>query len=164
MKQTVDRSNVSIHNVLSDGTVKEAFFELAGAMLGPSMEERMVSTGKTFFFTLHTEKSGLELWKTDGTQKGTSIVKDINPGSESSNPYFHVFHEPYLYFSASNGLNGYELWKSDGTEKNTEMVIDLNPGPASASIEEAAESDGGLAVNGTGSDGCSQLWFIPFSN
>lgn len=162
--QSVDESKVSIHPVSSDGIIDKAFFEITGAMTGPSMKEKSVSTGEKLFFTLYTQESGLELWITDGTQKGTAIVKDINPGIESSNPYFHLYREPYLYFSASDGISGYELWRSDGTGKNTEMILDLNAGPASASIEETAESDAGLIVNGTGTDGCNQLWFIPFAD
>ena len=29
----------------------------------------------------------VELWKTDGTESGTVLVKDINPGFNGSYPY-----------------------------------------------------------------------------
>ena len=37
------------------------------------------------------------------------LVKDINPGAGSSNPYLLVAGS--LYFVADNGASGYELWK-----------------------------------------------------
>ena len=33
-----------------------------------------------------TSNAGRELWKSDGTEVGTVLVKDINPGATSSNP------------------------------------------------------------------------------
>jgi ELWxxDGT repeat protein len=41
----------------------------------------------TLFFTATNGTSGYELWKSDGTSEGTVMVKDINPGSQSSTPF-----------------------------------------------------------------------------
>ncbi|HSZ72918.1 MAG TPA: ELWxxDGT repeat protein, partial [Cytophagaceae bacterium] len=69
---------------------------------------------------------GVELWRTDGTTTGTQLVKDINPGINSSNPNELVNIANVLYFSADDGTNGRELWKSDGTESGTVMVANIN--------------------------------------
>ena len=71
---------------------------------------------------------GAELFKSDGTENGTVLVKDINPGSGHSYPYSFTILNNELYFIANNGVNGQELWKTDGTENGTMMVIDLYPG------------------------------------
>ena len=42
--------------------------------------------GGLIFFTGRLGESGSELWKSDGTSAGTVQVKDIQPGSASSNP------------------------------------------------------------------------------
>ena len=69
------------------------------------------------FFLFQSTTFGTELWKTDGTAAGTSIVKDINPGSNSTsfgNEFRKVGNK--LYFTANNNSNGLELWITDGTE------------------------------------------------
>ena len=40
---------------------------------------------------------GRELWKSDGTSSGTSLVLDINPGSASSNPSHLTFFDMYVF-------------------------------------------------------------------
>jgi ELWxxDGT repeat protein len=63
-----------------------------------------------------------QLWKSDGTAAGTSLVKDINPGlSEFVNVNGTVF------FTANDGVNGVALWKTDGTTNGTVLVKDFVP-------------------------------------
>ena len=71
--------------------------------------------------------NGVELWKSDGTESGTVMVKNI-VGSGSSSPNFLTAVGNTLYFEASDGTNGVELWKSDGTASGTVMVKDINSG------------------------------------
>ena len=70
---------------------------------------------------------GSELWRSDGTQENTVLLKDINPGSESSWPNFMDVANGLLFFAANDGVHGVELWASDGTESGTAMVLDINP-------------------------------------
>jgi ELWxxDGT repeat protein len=74
------------------------------------------------------ESHGDELWKSDGTEAGTVLVKDIYEGSESSLdwPYELTAVNGTLFFPADDGTHGAELWKSDGTEAGTVMVKDIN--------------------------------------
>jgi ELWxxDGT repeat protein len=70
--------------------------------------------------------TGTELWRTDGTEAGTTSVKDINPGASSSYPQSLTALGGFLYFSANDGTNGYEVWRTDGTELGTTLVKDIN--------------------------------------
>jgi len=75
-----------------------------------------------------TDETGPELWRTDGTEAGTYIVKDIREGSDSSSLSELILWEDHIYFSAYDGTHGYELWQSDGTENGTFMIKDIYPG------------------------------------
>ena len=95
----------------------------------------------TLFFSAVDDTHRKELWRSDGTEEGTVLVKDINaaaplcayldldiPNECRESIKFPVAVEGTLYFSADDGLHARELWKSDGTEEGTVMVKDIAPG------------------------------------
>ncbi|MEP7265783.1 MAG: ELWxxDGT repeat protein [Bacteroidota bacterium] len=73
---------------------------------------------------------GLEVWSSDGTDAGTTMLKDIYPGADGFTtpnlryPYFCELNG-ILYFAANDGSHGFELWKTDGTTAGTVMVKDI---------------------------------------
>jgi len=73
----------------------------------------------TFFFAAADNGLGVELWRSDGTEKGTFMLKDINPGRDSSDPLQFIPWNDHLYFFAKDGSNRYCLWSTDGTSRNT---------------------------------------------
>jgi ELWxxDGT repeat protein len=84
----------------------------------------------TLFFAATTFSGGRELWKTDGTTVGTTLVKEINPAvmpPGSGWPTGLAAVGDTLYFGAGDGVNGTELWRSDGTEAGTYMVKNIHP-------------------------------------
>jgi ELWxxDGT repeat protein len=98
--------------------------------VAPSYLYQMVAIGSTAYFTLDEGVHGIELWKSDGTAAGTTLVKDIAPGgaSGSSPPSFLTSVNGTLFFSADDGTHGRELWRSDGTAAGTTLVKDIAPG------------------------------------
>ena len=70
------------------------------------------------------------MWRCDGTEAGTILVKDINPNTP------RYFYGPdsltavggTLFFTTDDGVIGEELWTSDGTEAGTVVVNDTNKG------------------------------------
>ncbi len=87
-----------------------------------SAASSFVKLDNTIFFTAQDASYGLELWKTNGTSEGTTLVKDIKPGPLSSNIANLTVFKGKVYFSANDGINGAELWVSDGTASGTFMV------------------------------------------
>ena len=81
--------------------------------------------GYKAFFAATDSEHGEELWVTDGTKAGTKMVKDIVPGTASSNPSYLGRLNDKCLFSANTDDAGRELWVSDGTEAGTFMVKDL---------------------------------------
>jgi ELWxxDGT repeat protein len=65
----------------------------------------------TLYFTATDGVHGFELWKSDGTAAGTSLVQDIRSGPADSSPLDLTNFEGTLFFSADDGPHGRELWK-----------------------------------------------------
>lgn len=79
------------------------------------------------YFAANDGVVGIELWKSDGTDAGTTLVDDIWPsGTASSNPTSLVVLGSNLYFIASDGTTGNELFRYDGV--SVSLVKDINPG------------------------------------
>jgi ELWxxDGT repeat protein len=71
---------------------------------------------------------GPELWKSDGSEVGTVLVKDISPEVGYGYPMGLAGADGTVYFAADDGVHGTEVWKSDGTEGGTVLVRDVNAG------------------------------------
>ncbi len=110
-----------ISNGTSSGTIQ---FTNKVTLVGPSA----LLNGKVYF-TGYSPSTGRELWVTDGTDAGTSLVKDIAPGTVSSNPRdrFTIINNQ-LFFTAYTVNEGLEIWKTDGTSNGTVLVKDVVAG------------------------------------
>lgn len=84
-----------------------------------------------FYFHANDGISGVELWRSDGTPSGTSLLYDIYPGNIGSQAdSFYVFNNE-MYFQANTPTEGTELWKTDGTPGGTLLVKNIQPGATS---------------------------------
>lgn len=91
--------------------------------------------------------SGLELWRTNGTEVGTHMVRDLQAGAEDGvreapNP---VAVGNKIFYQANDGSTGLEVFSSDGTEANTGLLLDIAPNgdslPAGASYSFTSYAD-----------------------
>ncbi|HNR16358.1 MAG TPA: CARDB domain-containing protein [Chitinophagaceae bacterium] len=113
------------------------------------------------YFTADDGVNGHELWRTDGTEAGTSLVKDINPGISgivTSGSATLVEMNGFLYFAATTTANGNELWKTDGTSAGTVMVKDINPGTTGTTLANLVVINNVLYFSATTSASGSELW------
>ena len=84
------------------------------------------------YFSARDSLYNTELWKTDGTENGTIMAVDVEPGPGGSIPENIRNVNGILYFSATNSMRGRELYKSDGTTSGTAFIKDINVGIASS--------------------------------
>ena len=84
---------------------------------------------------------GLELFKSDGTEEGTKLIKDINVSGDSV-PLGMTQYKGRVYFSADDGVHGTELWVTDGTEAGTQLFADINPGSLRSSPQDLTVAGG----------------------
>lgn len=120
-----------------------------------------VLPGGIALFAAGTDEHGEELWRSDGRESDTRLVKDIRPGSVGASLQLRGVHGGALYFIADDGVHGPELWRSDGTAQGTTLVVDANPGPAGlGSVSVAAAGAHTLALIGADASGCDRrvLW------
>jgi ELWxxDGT repeat protein len=111
-----------LYNYLSESILPDYLTSLNGALL----------------YVDNDGTHGTEIWRTDGTQAGTRILKDINPGdgdfTRDDSGSFDLSETQIVtlgnvaYFQATDGVHGRELWRTDGTSGGTKMVADLEPG------------------------------------
>lgn len=88
--------------------------------------------------------TGNELWISDGTADGTSVLKDINSAGGDSEPGPFTAVDDTVFFAAKTDADGRELWKTDGTEAGTLLVADINPGPGNSSPRNLTAFNGEL--------------------
>lgn len=77
------------------------------------------------YFRAFNAEYGATIWKSDGTEAGTVVLKDIFPGGSNAILTRIVEFNSMLYFGGTDGT-GPQLWKSDGTSEGTVLVKQIN--------------------------------------
>jgi ELWxxDGT repeat protein len=115
----------------SDGTAAGTVFVWDGGFEHGAYLSNLTNVNGTLFFTADAlnDQIGLgeELWRSDGTEEGTTLVKNIRPQPGfSSYPGGLTNVEGMLFFFANDGGSANGLWKTDGTELGTVFVKAVN--------------------------------------
>ena len=122
---------------MSDGTPSGTLILKKGVSRSPNFEPEMLGQiNDELYFAVGDGAEGIthyDLWKTDGTIAGTTLVKGFEPGT-ADKPFgvdssFKSQFGDELYFAASDMEHGLELWKTDGSQQGTQLVFDSNEGP-----------------------------------
>jgi ELWxxDGT repeat protein len=102
-------------------------------------------------------QTGRELWASDGSESGASLVRDVNPGPDGSDPWNLASFGSAALMSASDGVHGAELWRTDGTPAGTFLVKDIVPGAGSSVPRWFVAAGGRIYFTAFDPYGCS-LW------
>ncbi|HYC91524.1 MAG TPA: ELWxxDGT repeat protein [Thermoanaerobaculia bacterium] len=113
----------------------------------------LIAFGNRVFFTAAEAEHGLELWSTDGTESGTALFADLEPGKESSAPYRFSVAGGKLFFAAGISLSGSRLWVVDALANGARVVSSSSGQPvAMAGGQEAGGTfyfAGSTSLHGT---------------
>jgi ELWxxDGT repeat protein len=106
-------------------------------------------------------RHGAELWRSDGTDGGTFLVKDIYPGRPSARPAEFCACGDYLFFQAEDPAHGVELWVSNGSTEGTYLLRDCLPGPESGKPHAiVCDGQGNICFAARHPDSGMELWRI----
>ncbi|QDU66148.1 hypothetical protein [Engelhardtia mirabilis] len=123
-----------------------------------SKPHNLTLVGDRVFFRANHPDFGIELWSTDGTEAGTSLVVDLVPGPSSSESFFFNDLVPMgeaLFFLAADGNGGSALWRVDdfGTTQ-IKATSPLGPGSKFGVLERIGDR---LLFQADGPEGL-ELW------
>jgi ELWxxDGT repeat protein len=142
-------SDMTILVSATDSTLWATNGTLAGTIpLSPTILYRgteAILNGKLIFKGF-TPATGIEIFVTDGTPGGTTLISDIYPGTTGSIPDDEMaVLNGFVYFTASRPAEGRELWRTNGTLGGTSLVKDMVSGPADSNLPDSFN----LFSNGT---------------
>jgi ELWxxDGT repeat protein len=116
---------------MTDGTASGTVAVKNSPLSYMSYGYRMFELDDRLYFVLNNGHDGFgaEPWVSDGTIGGTSLIKDIKSGDNSSmafdwNEFTVVGNE--LYFLPYGSTSNAEIWKSDGTGAGTTPLLGLS--------------------------------------
>ncbi|HET6879591.1 MAG TPA: ELWxxDGT repeat protein [Pirellulales bacterium] len=92
----------------------------------------LVTVGNYVYFAATDGTDGVQLWRSDGTYAGTTMITRLNTSGGGISPNDLTAANGKLYFVANDGTDGNQVWVSDGTAGGTTMISDLTPSGASA--------------------------------
>ncbi len=88
---------------------------------GSPSPQNLWAVGDKVFFTAETASAGREIWVTDGSQNGTTLLRDICPGDCSPGALPLAALRDVLIFSVHT-VSGIALWRTDGTRSGTYVL------------------------------------------
>src|SRR5205085_1752519 len=115
----------------------------------------MEASGDWLYFTFQDAEHGNELWKTDGSAGGTSLVADLRPGADGSSPRQLADAGGSLVFVATADAGGSALYRTDGTPAGT-MALRAFDGTDLRRLETFRD---GVAFSARDAEHGVEVWF-----
>lgn len=114
-----DGTAAGTRTLLSNPRTSGFRLNLLGQLAGP---RAFFDLDGTLLFQGTDGATGAELWRSDGTPAGTTLVKDLQPGPASSLPAEITRAGSTVFFRSDAGTQHEKLWKTDGTPAGTVLL------------------------------------------
>lgn len=164
-----DRATVNYEVWVSDGTAAGTFMlkDIQPDAHIPTLQPGwLTAMGNNLLFVANdVTTNGEELWISDGTTNGTTLLKDINPGVASSVPSYLTNVNGIGLFAATDGSGQRMLWRTDGTAAGTQQLQKLTPQANLYNLQQPAFVAAGDHIFFSADNGATgqELWQIPLS-
>lgn len=142
-----------------------------GDGVGTYPEPDLAPLGPKLVFVAHDPAHGSELWVSDGTPGGTSLLVDAIPGADSlfqrafSADRFVEIREPRLLgadsfaiLAGTSATAGEELWVTDGTALGTGLLRDIYPGDYPSTPRQFTRLGNRIVFSAEDEDHGLELW------
>lgn len=119
-------TNEGVELWMSDGTedgskmIKDIYPGSNSSLI--NFHSTIIANNSFILFQADHPDFGQELWRSDGTETGTYLVKDLLLGSSGSQPHLFTSTCGNIYFVAKNTKGRVNLWETNGTETGTKIV------------------------------------------
>lgn len=138
-----------------------SFYEFGDYGFGTSADANYTFGDKMIYtvFNIHgSVELGTEFWITDGTESGTYILKDINPGSGDGVSGKASVVGSKLIFDGNDPTHGSELWITDGTPDGTLLLKDISPGASASRPTSFCTFNDKVIFSATTTDAGREVW------
>ncbi len=157
----------AVYFIADDGQGGEALWQSDGTESGTRMVSSIIQAedirqvtvttmvaagGRLFFAVRGLESDGGDLWRSDGTAAGTSLIARLSSDFFSGNT-LAVLGDQVL-FPFADPQHGSELWTTDNTLFGSHIVRDLYAGPLSSHPRELTPLGDHLAFSACDENGC----------
>lgn len=124
---------------------------------GASMPSAITCFGDVAYFQANDGVHGAELWRTDGTESGTVLVKDIVDGPVGCSLSKFMELDGTVYFLVyTDGVD--RLWRTDGTASGTQLALDFADVDGLMSWREFAKAGDRIYFIGQSAVEGRELW------
>ena len=121
------------------------------------LEAPETAGGVTYIATYETH--GVFLYRTDGTEAGTTLLRRFE-GDFLDLPAGFTHFDGVTWFVAEDDAHGFELWRTDGTPEGTRLARDIVPGPASSFPGDLVATDDFLFFTAFDDEHGAEPWRI----